>query len=200
MLAPAAGRRPRAAAGLGTLDAVSVTTEAEPATLVGRLFVRFRHLIHEVGKFGVVGAGAYVVDLTVFNVCLGTMFWLPAKTISTVVAATLAFVGNRYWTWRDRERSGLSREYLLYFLLNAVGLGISLACLWVSHDLLGHFWPGVFHTRLADNVAAMIVGMALGTLFRFWSYRTFVFVPVAADGITPSEVTVSGGRDGDSAG
>lgn len=156
---------------------VPVTATAPPTSLVARLFERFRHLLHELGKFGVVGALAYVVDLAVFNLCLGAMSWLPAKTISTAVAASLAFVGNRYWTWRDRERSRLSREYALYFLFNAVGLGISLACLWISHDLLGHFWPDVFHTRLADNVAAMIFGMALGTLFRFWSYRTFVFLP-----------------------
>jgi putative flippase GtrA len=156
---------------------VPVTAPASPTSLVGRLFDRFWHLAHELGKFGVVGALSYVVDLVIFNICLGPMSWLPAKTISTAVAATLAFLGNRYWTWRDRGRSGLHREYTLYFLFNAVGLAISLACLWISHDLLGHFWPDVFHTRLADNVAAMIFGMALGTLFRFWAYRTFVFLP-----------------------
>jgi hypothetical protein len=28
---------------------------------------------------------------------------------------------------------------------------------------------------LADNISGQLVGTALGTLFRFWSYRRFVF-------------------------
>jgi hypothetical protein len=35
----------------------------------------------------------------------------------------------------------------------------------------------VLTTELADVVSANVVGMAGGTLFRFWSYRRFVFRP-----------------------
>jgi putative flippase GtrA len=155
---------------------------------------RFRHLVHELGKFGVVGAIAYVIDLGLFNLCLSAMSWLPAKVLATVVAATVAFIGNRFWTWKDRERSGLHREYALYFFFNAVGLAISLVCGWISHDLLGAFWPNVFHTRLADNVATMFFGMILGTMFRFWSYRRFVFV-VARPEPVPVTATAPGTRE-----
>ena len=44
-----------------------------------------------------------------------------------MVSATVAFLGNRFWTWRHRERSGIAREYSLYFLFNVVGLVIALA-------------------------------------------------------------------------
>jgi putative flippase GtrA len=152
-----------------------------PATASGRLVARIRDLLREFGKFGVVGAVAFVIDVMVFNVCLSVMWWLPAKTVSTVIAATLAFIGNRFWTWRDRARTRLRREYTLYFVFNAIGLGISLACLWISHEVLGRFWPDVFQTRLADNISAIVFGMALGTLFRFWSYRSFVFVARQVD-------------------
>ncbi len=47
--------------------------------------------------------------------------------------------------------------------------------------MLGAEWPAVFRTRLADNISAMVVGMTLGTVFRFWSYRTFVFVAREAE-------------------
>ena len=81
---------------------------------------------------------------------------LLAKTMSTVIAATVAFLGNRFWTWRHRERSGLRREYLLYFFFNAVGLGIGLACLAISHYGLGSIWPDVFQTQLADNISGTV--------------------------------------------
>jgi putative flippase GtrA len=147
---------------------------SSPGLLRG-LWDRSGHLVHEVGKFGVVGIVAFAVDVTVSNLLLKLMGPFLAATVSMIVAATVAFVGNRFWTWRDRERSGLHREYLLYFGFNLVGLVIGLACVWVSWSLLGHYWPEVFHTRIAYNVAKNLVGMALGTLFRFWSYRRFVF-------------------------
>jgi putative flippase GtrA len=133
---------------------------------------RFRHLLHELAKFGVVGAIAYIVDFGTFNLLRhGSMEDRPltAKVISTVLATTVAYFGNRHWTFRHRERTGLRREYTLFFVFNAVGLAIALSCLGISHYLLG------FTSALADNVSANLVGMAFGTIFRFWSYRRFVF-------------------------
>jgi putative flippase GtrA len=127
------------------------------------------------GKFGAVGGVAFVVDLIIYNLLLADLgpFW--AKAASTVVSAPVAFAGNRFWTWRHRPRTALHREYLLYFVFNAVGLGISEACAWLSHRALGEVWPEVFHTRLADNLSTQIVGTALAMFFRFWAYRRFVF-------------------------
>lgn len=148
-----------------------------PATgLIARLRDRFGHLFHELGKFGIVGASSYLVDVVVFNVFRDPIGAMWAKVTSTAIAATLAFIGNKLWTWRHREHARLHRAYALYFFFNAIGLGISLACLWFSREVLGAEWPNIFRTRLADNVSAMVVGMTLGTVFRFWSYRTFVFV------------------------
>ena len=146
-------------------------------TLVHGLVRRSEGLAREVGKFGAVGAACYLVDLTIFNVLryvLGEP--IAPKIISTVIAASLAFVGNRFWTWRDRTRSGLAREYPLFFLVNLVGLGIGVACLWVSHNWLGSYWSALT-TGLADNISGNVVGVGLASLFRFWAYRRFVFRP-----------------------
>jgi putative flippase GtrA len=136
---------------------------------------RFGTLIREVGKFGLVGGTAFAVDLIIFNVLLQNgSETLLAKTISTTIATTLAFLGNRFWTWRDRGHHHMARQYTTFFLLNAVGLGIGLSCLAISHYGLGQIWPAL-QTPLADNISGQLVGTALGTLFRFWSYRRFVF-------------------------
>jgi putative flippase GtrA len=149
---------------------------------VNALWQRFGHLVQELGKFGVVGLTAYLVDLGVYLLLYDTaLHWFWAKVVSTVIAATVAFIGNRFWTWRDRARSGLRREYVLYFFFNAVGLGIALTCLAISHDVLGHYWPATFHTKLADTIAAQGFGLVFGTLFRFWSYKRFVFLAASTD-------------------
>jgi putative flippase GtrA len=158
-------------------SSVTTTTPTQPARpgLLTALWQRFRQLVHEVGKFGVVGAITFVIDTTIFTLLRTEIGPYWAAAISMTIAATLAFIGNRFWTWRHRERSGLHREYVLYFAFNLVGLLISEACLLASHTVLGHYWPDVFQNALADNLSKNGVGMALGTLFRFWSYRRFVF-------------------------
>jgi putative flippase GtrA len=156
-------------------------TSGPALRLVHRLRSRFAALIKETSKFGVVGACSYVLHVSVFNVFL-VLLHLPAfaaLAVTTVISTTFAFLGNRFWTWRDRERSGLHREYALYFGFNLVGLVIGEVCLWVSHDLMGAVWPHVFQGKLADNVATNIVGVVFASAFRFWSYRRYVFPPAA---------------------
>ncbi len=94
---------------------------------------------------------------------------LLAKTISLVAGTTVAYVGNRFWTYRDRPRGRLAREYLLYLALSGVALGIALGCLAVSRYVLGLTDP------VADNVAANGIGLALGSLLRFLSFVRYVF-------------------------
>jgi putative flippase GtrA len=158
--------------GAGTLRSV-------PAAILPALRARFGALVRELSKFGVVGTTAFAVDLTIFNLLLQHgIESLTAKTISTVIATTVAFLGNRFWTWRHRGHANMARQYVMFFLLNAVGLVIGLTCLAISHYGLGLIWP-VLQSPLADNISGQLVGTAVGTLFRFWSYRRFVFGDIA---------------------
>ncbi len=153
-----------------------------PKSLPRVLFDRFEHLIREFGKFGVVGAICYVIDIVIFNVCRVSfgLTWFPSLVISTVIAATVAFLGNRYWTWRHRERTALHREYGLYFGFNIVGLLISAGLLVFTHDLLGARWVEL-QSPLADNISGKVIGVAFASAFRFWAYRRYVFRPAPAE-------------------
>jgi len=136
----------------------------------------------EAGKFLAVGGVGFVVDVGLFNLLRfaggeGPLYDKPltAKIVSVVVATMVTYAGNRQWTWRHRERSGYVREYVLFFVLNGIAMGIAVGTLAVSHYVLD------LRSPLADNIAANVVGLALGTAFRFWSYRRFVFRPAAAE-------------------
>jgi putative flippase GtrA len=166
--------------------AVAVTP-LEPARpgLFARLYQGVRdqvgHLVHEIAKFGVVGLVALIVDVTVFNFLLyhssGLLHGKPttAKIVSTTIATVVSYIGNRFWTFRHRDRVGNAREYLLFFLLNGVGLAIAAGCVAFSNYVLGLTSP------LANNIAANVVGLGLGTMFRFWAYRRWVFPEYAED-------------------
>jgi len=146
-------------------------------------------LARQFAKFGVVGAVAYVIDVAVFN----SLRYvgedpvladqpLTAKIVSSAVATVVSWLGNRYWTFRHTRRPQARREFLIFVLMCSIGLGISLSILWFSHYVLG------FTSALADNIAANVIGLAAGSLFRFWAYRRFVFTHTAeADDSTIEE-------------
>jgi putative flippase GtrA len=140
------------------------------------LLRRLRRGVGELSRFGVVGIGAFVIDVGLFNLLVhagspGVLDDKPltAKTISAVVATVFAYQVNREWTWKNRQRRGWLKEYSLYFLLNAIGLAITLIPLAVSRYAFN------LESALADNISANIIGVGLGTLFRFWAYRRWVF-------------------------
>jgi putative flippase GtrA len=141
--------------------------------LVRLLPERWQKLLHEALKFGTVGALNLVVNFAVFNALILTVFpdgQLKANVIATLVALTMSFFMNRHWTYRDRPKDAVRREYTLFFLFNGVGLAIELGVLGLTKYGLG------LETVVAIN-AAKLLGSVLGTVFRFWSYRTFVFKP-----------------------
>lgn len=135
----------------------------------------------EVVTFLAVGGAGYVVDVTSFNLLrsqsfLSTVDPSYARIVAVALAMVVTYLGNRMFTWRGRTRGDRRREIGLFIVFNVIGLGLSVSTLVISHDLLGLTSP------VADNISANVIGLALGTLFRYWSYKRFVFgagVPAA---------------------
>jgi putative flippase GtrA len=138
-----------------------------------------RALITQLVRFGLVGAVGLVIDVGVFNLLRLTVFEpsvvhegpVYAKVISTGLAIIANWIGNRYWTFSGERRPQLVREGIDFVLVSLGGMAIGLGCLWVSHYLLG------YTSLLADNISTNVIGLALGTAFRFWLYRVWVFSP-----------------------
>jgi putative flippase GtrA len=139
-------------------------------------YARFRQLVYEFAKFGVVGvAGLFITnavyDLLFLHSGVGPV---TSTTIATIVAAIATYLGNRYWSFRTRQRTGVVRELVIFAVLNGIGLLIQDAAVAFNYYLLQ-----LGHNKLAGFVA-LNFGIALATLFRFWSYRRFVWVAPAS--------------------
>ena len=139
---------------------------------VRRFYATFEHLIHEIAKFGVVGALAFVLTAVLnnafhFGLNLGP---LTSFGVATAIAAVASYFANRHWTWRHKDDSGIGRGLSMFMLLSAVGLGLSELPVGFSEYVLGQ------HSALAYNISSTLVGTAFGTVWRFWSFRRWVFL------------------------
>ncbi|EAP97480.1 probable conserved transmembrane protein [Janibacter sp. HTCC2649] len=148
-----------------------VTSTTPPRGPIARLRGAVDVLYREVIKFGVIGVIAFVIDMGSFNLLRHTILEdkpTAAVIISASIATAFAWVGNRAWTFRHRRNRPAHHEAALFAGTNGVALLIQAAAVAFSNYVLG------YESLTADNVAK-IVGIGLGTLFRFWAYRRFVF-------------------------
>lgn len=145
---------------------------------VRALYARFRNLIHEGARFGVVGFVGLVVTEGVTNLLRyqAGLDRLSSFAIASVIATGITFIGSRYWTYRHRARTGWGRETTVFFGVNGIGVAISEAPVGLTYPL--HLDSG-----LSYNIA-VTGGIALATLFRYWSYKTWVWRPGATSTTT----------------
>jgi putative flippase GtrA len=88
--------------------------------------------------------------------------------IATVAAIVFNYIGFRYFTYRDRDKSGRTREMTLFIAFSAIGLVIENGVLYAA--TYGFGWD----SPLQSNIFKFL-GIGIATLFRFWSYRSWVF-------------------------
>lgn len=139
-----------------------------------RLYERFKLLIHEAAKFGIVGIVGVFVNLAISD-------WLhygfqvgatAAAVVGAVVTTITSYLANRYWSFRHRARTGIGRETLIFAVLNGIGIAIQAGTVaLVTH---GFGLSGKLVYTFANGL-----GIVLGTVFRWWSYRKWVFLAPA---------------------
>jgi len=154
------------------MGSASSGAHARPRSAVRR---RFDLLIREAAKFGAVGGAGLLVNLLVFNLVRNVtgLQVVRASVIATVVAIVFNYIGFRYFTYRDRDKGGRTKELTLFLLFSAIGLVIENGVLYAA--TYGFGWD----SSLQSNVFKFL-GIGVATLFRFWSYRTWVFQALPA--------------------
>ncbi len=82
-------------------------------------------------KFITVGAIGAVVDFGIMNL-LSKLFNMPltvAGTISFICAIISNFLWNRFWTYPDSRSRPITRQLIMFFIVNVAGLAIRLPIL-----------------------------------------------------------------------
>jgi putative flippase GtrA len=143
---------------------------------------RWQRLLSEGAKFLTVGGVATLVAFVLFNGLVhgylggpGPMHDQPlwAFVLANTVGMVVSYRGSRSWAFRNREAVGVAGGRVAYLVINLGSMVIPLACLAFTRYALGRSDP------VADNIAANVVGLGLGTLARFVLIRRFIFLSPA---------------------
>ena len=138
----------------------------ERFTYVWHLFIK------EVLKFATVGGLAFIVNATVTWTLMHSVMadsHGKAKVIAGIIATIFSWVMNRLWTFREKRTENKWREAMEFAIVNAIGIGVELACVLVSYYALG------LTSATASFISGTIIGTVLGTIVRYFMYRFWVF-------------------------
>jgi putative flippase GtrA len=155
-------------------------------TLVSAVYSRIGHLVHEIAKFGIVGGISYVVTVT-FNyayLLIQRNDQLTAYIVANVVATGVAYLGNRYWTYKDRDSAGDAREMGLFIAINGIAIAIQTGVAALTFYVLH------MTSHIENFFSKFVLAIGIGMAFRFWSYRTFIF-PKAEPALASDEFQYS---------
>jgi putative flippase GtrA len=87
------------------------------------------HNWQQLGKFAVVGAVGYVINLAVYGALIGAGFhYLGAAVCSFLVAVTSNYTWNRFWTFRA-QRGHVGVQGMRFFIVSVASLGANLVLL-----------------------------------------------------------------------
>ncbi|WP_051711800.1 GtrA family protein [Spirillospora albida] len=135
----------------------------------------YRRFVRELLSFGVVGSVGTLIMVGGANLMHILFGGSPVISVivPTLVSTLTSYLANRHWTFRHRDSDGSGREVVIFFALNGVGLLIQVLCTGFTYYTLG------LHGGVAYN-AGLLAGVGLGSAFRYWSYKKWVFTPATA--------------------
>jgi putative flippase GtrA len=153
--------------------------------LVKDMYSRVEHLVREVAKFGIVGGVSYVATILADLVYLQVERndHLTAYIVGNVVATCVAYVGSRFWTYKERDGGG-AREMVLFATINAVAIAMQAGFVALTFYVLH------MTSKVENFFSEFVLAIALGMVFRFYCYRTFIF-PKAEPALAADEFQYS---------
>lgn len=112
-----------------------------------------RKLIEQIMKFGVVGVIAFVIDFGVM-VFLTEVFGIDpviSATVSFIISVIFNYAASMRYVFSHREGMSRTREFIIFVVLSAIGLGINDLLIWAGTDL------ATFDYRLVKIFATAVV-------------------------------------------
>ena len=125
----------------------------------------YRKLFFQFVKFSIVGIIAFCIDYGLF-LLLAYVFgvhYLISSLISFVVSVIFNFIASMRYVFAGREGQTRTQQFIIFFVLSVIGLGINQLILWLCVDVFTWYaWFG------------KLVATAIVMVFNFVSRKIFL--------------------------
>lgn len=133
-------------------------------------------LIKKLLKFGVVGTSGFVIDFSI------TWLLYEQFAISIYIATGFGFTFgacsnyflNRRWTWRSTDPN-IKREFLKFYTVSAIGLGIHYIVLTMCTMLLPWFEFSLFGVGINNDWTSKLVATGVVMIWNFLVNNFYTF-------------------------
>ncbi|MBQ9020489.1 MAG: GtrA family protein [Eggerthellaceae bacterium] len=98
-----------------------------------------QQLLTQLAKFGVVGVIAFFIDYGTM-LFLTEVFGVPylaSTTIGFIVAVIFNYLASMRYVFKHKEEMSRRREFIIFFVLSVIGLGLNDVLMFVGVDLIG---------------------------------------------------------------
>ena len=151
------------------------------AFLIGRKLL----FVFQAAKHLLVGAGATVIDLKIFEFLgwtLGSVIFfgpITSKGISFLLSTFIKYLGNKYWAFSGFARSGEARqkiesykEVTQFFMVTVIGLVIDIGFFYYFTKIMG---PQFLLTPVIWTKLSVIFAAIIAAIWNFIGYKFLVF-------------------------
>ncbi|MBU1177309.1 MAG: GtrA family protein [Patescibacteria group bacterium] len=138
---------------------------------------KIEKLIGQFVRFGIIGGMNTAIDFGILNLL---MWWtgiysggqiVLLNIISFAIAVTNSYFWNKYWTFKDKDSTGVL-EFSQFIAVTLVGLVINSTIVYVVTTLVDPMF-GLNETLWAN--LAKIVATGLSLIWNFIGYKFIVF-------------------------
>ena len=96
------------------------------------------NLLKRFVRFGIVGGiGAVVNTIILYLLTQAGMYYVIASVIATEVAIISNFLGNNYFTFRERKGGSMTRKFLVFQGISMLSLLCTVTVLWILTTVFG---------------------------------------------------------------
>lgn len=119
-------------------------------------------LQNDIFKFIVVGGISTTLDFLIYMVLSNYIYLSVAKTISIIIASIFSYLGNKFWTFEDSQKTSIKKmsKYCLVIVANIT------TNVYVNHSV---------YILLNNKIIAFILATIVATIVNYCLQKRFVF-------------------------
>ena len=145
-------------------------------------------LLAQIAKFGMVGVICFIIDYVIYRIfnagfeAVGfdnvfPQYYLISGFIAFTVSVVANYILSFKFVFERKEDMSRKKEFIIFVILSAIGLGINELCLFVGFDLIYKNWSwlnGIMSASFAKDVFFKFGATGVVMVYNFITRKIFL--------------------------